>query len=368
MKTTTKLCVALLLCSGLTPVMAQDAPTNLGAPTETWMAEKPTDAKAQWKEPNRPIWRQADLLKAHAGQNNWVQQVVLDNEQDATYVSAAPGSKVSPRIHPDTDTVFIVFKGQIRFTVEGQEPVIATRTSMINIMKNTIYSYEVLPGENALFVEDNVKGYSTLYPVSGPVPAPARGDEMVKVSFPRGPAPYTGINKLHFNTLDAIATCKLGPAIEDSRLFLTPNTSYLNPADNKCAAADGAGRRGGRRGGAAPAGDAAAAAAPAGGAAAAPAAPAGGGRRGGGDAAAPINTNGMFGHLHSGAVEWWIVQLGGIVGNFEKQGTFHAVEGDILYAPPGTWHQMGADAPSGPSVRVTMGSYQRLNMNSIPNP
>jgi quercetin dioxygenase-like cupin family protein len=309
-----------------------------GGPAETWYINKVD--KVVYTPPNRPIWRQADLLKMHAGQNNWVQQVVLDNEQDATYNSAAPGSKLSPRIHPDTDTVFVVFKGQIRFTVEGQEPVIATRTSMINIMKNTEYSYEVLPGENALFVEDNVRGYSSLYPVDGPVPAPAKGDEMVKVSFPRGPAPYTGVNRLAFNTLDAIATCKLGPAIEDDRLYLTPNTSYLNPADNKCAAADGGGgRRGGRRGG---------------------------GAGGEGGAAGPIDVNKQFGHLHSGAVEWWIVQLGGIVGNFEQQGTFHAVEGDILYAAPATWHQMGADAPSGPSVRVTMGSYQRLNMNSIP--
>ena len=328
MKTKTKMIAGLLLCSGLTPVMAQDAaapaapaPRAARAQVETWMTEKPINAKPEWKGPNRPIWRLADLKKMHAGQNNWVQPIVLDNEQEATYVSAAPGSKVSPRIHPDTDTVFVVTSGQIRFTVEGQEPAVATRTSIVNIMKNTMYSYEVIGTENALFVEDNVRGYSTLYPVSGPVPAPAKGDEMVKVSFPRGPSPYTGINKLHFNTLDAIASCKVGAAVVDSRMYLTPHVTFVNPAEDKCAqaaaaaaAAGGGGGRGGRRGAGAAAGGEDDASGP----------------------ATPLNYKGTFGHLHSGAVEWWVVQLGGISGTFEDQGEFHAVEGDILYAPPST--------------------------------
>jgi len=42
------------------------------------------------------------------------------------------------------------------------------------------------------------------------------------------------------------------------------------------------------------------------------------------------------------------------------------VKGDILYAAPATWHQMRPEGPTGPSVHLTMGSYQRLNMNSIP--
>jgi len=29
-----------------------------------------------------------------------------------------------------------------------------------------------------------------------------------------------------------------------------------------------------------------------------------------------------------------------------------------------TWHQMAAEAPSGPSVRLAMGAYQRINMNN----
>jgi hypothetical protein len=56
----------------------------------------------------RPLWRLSDLEQMHAAQNNWQQQIIPDPKQDATYNSAAPGSKFDARAHPDTPTVFIV--------------------------------------------------------------------------------------------------------------------------------------------------------------------------------------------------------------------------------------------------------------------
>ena len=49
------------------------------------------------------------------------------------------------------------------------------------------------------------------------------------------------------------------------------------------------------------------------------------------------------------------MQVGQISGKFENVGEFHAVEGDVLYAAPMTWHQMAAEAPSGPNVRLAIG-------------
>ena len=57
-----------------------------------------------------------------------------------------------------------------------------------------------------------------------------------------------------------------------------------------------------------------------------------------------------------------------ISGKFENMGEYHAVEGDVLYAAPMSWHQMAAEAPSGPSVRLAMGGYQLINMNNTENP
>jgi hypothetical protein len=66
-----------------------------------------------------------------------------------------------------------------------------------------------------------------------------------------------------------------------------------------------------------------------------------------------------FGHVHAGPAEWWIVQVGAISSKFENAGEFHAA--------PMTWHQMAAEAPSGPSVRLAMGGYALINMNNTEN-
>src|SRR5690349_24466621 len=88
--------------------------------------------------PMRPLWKLADLKQMHAGQNNWREQIIKDPEQDVTYNSAASGSRVGARLHPDTPTVFVVIAGEMHFTVEGQADAKATRGSIVNIMKTTI--------------------------------------------------------------------------------------------------------------------------------------------------------------------------------------------------------------------------------------
>lgn len=45
-------------------------------------------------------------------------------------------------------------------------------------------------------------------------------------------------------------------------------------------------------------------------------------------------------------------------------GQDNAIEGDVLYAAPMGWHQMGAEAPSGPSVRLAMAAYPLINMHN----
>lgn len=70
--------------------------------------------------------------------------------------------------------------------------------------------------------------------------------------------------------------------------------------------------------------------------------------------------------MHAGPAEWWIVQSGVIVGQFENAGEFRAVEGDILYAAPMSWHQTRAEDPTNPNVRLAMGAYGFINMNSMP--
>ena len=319
--------ISVLVAVGALPTLgAQGAQSARGSANEMWWVNKTKGG--MYSPPMRPLWKLSDLKQMHAGRNNWQEQIIRDPEQDATYNSAAPGSRVGPRLHPDTPTVFVVIAGAVRFSVEGQEAVTATRGSIVNIMKTTIFSYEVVGGQNALWVEVNPANYKTVYPASGPQPPRASSGEIVKVSFNHTPAPYSPPNQLHWNLFDdGFGKCApAGPRVMDDHLFASPLIGYVNAADNKC--------------------------------------PGGRGNVGGGPSQGAFNPNSTFGHMHAGPAEWWIVQVGAISGKFEGVGEFHATEGDVLYAAPMTWHQMGAEAPSGPSVRLAMGGYPLINMNS----
>lgn len=322
----------------ISAVFAQNSATSAGSsptlagrqPAEPWWVEK--TAGGIYKPPMRPMWKLSDLKRMHAGQANWRQQIILDPEQDATYNSAAPGAKFGQRIHPDTPTVFVVIAGGLRFDVEGQQPVTAKRGSIINIMKTTVFSYEATGSDNALWVEVNPANYKTLYPASAPQPKAMSGGQVIKVAFAHVPAPYDGINQLHYNTFDGIARCdKPGAKVRDDHLFASPLLGWVNAEDNPC-------KTGRLNVGNAPVP--------------------------GSGTLPPFNPDSNFGHMHAGPAEWWIVQVGKIVGKFEKQGEFHAEEGDVLYAAPMMWHQMAAEAASGPSVRLAMGGYELINMNN----
>jgi hypothetical protein len=157
------------------------------------------------------------------------------------------------------------------------------------------------------------------------------GTTVTKVSFNHRPGTYTGNNKLYFNLFDAIAKCQpTGGVVDEDHLFVNPLTGFVNTAEytSKCP----------------------------------PGSP--GRVRGGSASTAPFNPNSTFGHLHIGVREWWIVQAGAIQGRFEKTGEFHAVEGDVLNAEEDMWHQMGLEAPSGPSVRTAISAYHISNMGN----
>ena len=340
MRTRTRIAIGALVVGSCLPLLAQDTPPAApargggrggrgGGPAQTWFVEKTKGGV--YPAPMRPIWKLADLKKMHAGQNNWSEQIIKDPEQDVTYNSGAPGFKFAERLHPDTPTVFVVIAGELNWTVEGQPPTTAKRGAIMHITKGTIFAFDVAGTENALWIEVNPTNYKTVYPTSGPAPTAKSGGEIIKVSFNHTPAPYTGNNRLMVNTFDDRigAKCETGAAVLTDGIFASPLLGYVNAADNKCGTGTGNIGSGPLK-----------------------------------DGAPAFNPASIFGHIHAGPAEWWIVQVGQIRGQFENTGQFHAVEGDVLYAAPMTWHQMAAEALSGPNVRLAMGGYQLINMGN----
>ncbi len=111
-------------------------------PTVVW-APKPVKTPG-YTGIHKPWIKLADLKAKHKGQPTWRELLVNDGRLTAEYFSAAPGTKVSRRFHPDTREWFAVVEGEVRVEIEGQEPFTATRGSLVNIPRQTIYSLETI--------------------------------------------------------------------------------------------------------------------------------------------------------------------------------------------------------------------------------
>ena len=131
-------------------------------PTTVW-APKPIKTPA-YKAGLKPWVKLADLKAKHKGQANWHEVIVDDGRLTGEYVSAAPGTKVSRRFHPDTREWFAIVEGEVRVEIEGQEPFTATRGSLVNIPRQTIYSLETIGTAPSLRFTLNVSGAKTVYP------------------------------------------------------------------------------------------------------------------------------------------------------------------------------------------------------------
>jgi len=108
------------------------------------------------------------------------QTVVDDNSLRADYVSMAPGVKTPRQFHPDTRAWWIVQDGQIRFSIEGQEPFGASKGYLVQVPYRNIFSLETVGDKPSLRLEVNIAGDKTMYPIDVQ-PETVKGFTFVKV-------------------------------------------------------------------------------------------------------------------------------------------------------------------------------------------
>src|SRR5688500_19378557 len=89
---------ALLLSCSAVPDAQQPPP--IPVPTSAW-APKPVKTPG-YTGIHKPWVKLADLKARHKGQPTWRELIVNDGRLTAEYFSAAPGTKVTRRFHPDT--------------------------------------------------------------------------------------------------------------------------------------------------------------------------------------------------------------------------------------------------------------------------
>lgn len=298
---------ALGVCSALPGQQSAVNGQGRGAPRET-LAWAPVPVKpSAWTAPNKPHWKLSEVLAKHKGQNSWRETVVSDNTLQAEYVSMAPGAKTPRMFRPDTRAWWIVQDGQVRFTIEGQEPFVATKGFMVQVPYRNVFSMETVGDAPALFLEVNIAGATTMYPVEE-TPTPLPGFEFVKVRV-TGKGTYDGGNKpfVDFNQIVA-GTDKTQRFIADARAVANIIRGRPIPeprANDK-------------------------------------------------------------GHFHEESAEFWFVMEGQIRYRIGSLPVFIADQGDIVYVPKQTWHLASFAGSSGMSTRIAMNGYQDLLHNYQP--
>src|ERR687891_1845589 len=103
--------------------------------------------------PNKAHTRLSDLLAKHKGQQNWTEVVVHDHLFHAEYISMAPGGRTPRRFHQDHRIWWVVQSGQIRFTIEGQEPFVASKGYLVQVPYRVPFSMETVGDEPSLRFE-----------------------------------------------------------------------------------------------------------------------------------------------------------------------------------------------------------------------
>jgi mannose-6-phosphate isomerase-like protein (cupin superfamily) len=283
--------------------LAGIAQQRRGTPETPSWAPKPVEP-TKYVPPHKPHTKLADLKAKNKGRADWKEVIVDDDHLHAEYISTAAGTKVSKRFHPDTREWWIVMDGQIRFEIEGQEPFVATKASMVQVPMQTIYSMETVGDKPALRFEVNIARAKTLYPQEVQPPKTA-GLNWILVNLNRKPGPYDNGNQPHIN-LNELAKApnyRGGRFVHDDRAVANIIYGYekdlppLNPKDR--------------------------------------------------------------GHYHPECAEFWLIMAGQIRYPIENQGVIIADEGDVVYAPMFTFHAPRFHG-QGPSCRLAMNGYTNI--------
>jgi mannose-6-phosphate isomerase-like protein (cupin superfamily) len=176
------LCIAALAL----PAMAQD---------QALYAWSPKPDRLPGYGQNRPVTRLPAVLARHRGQARWREQVILTKRYDAQWIQAAPGDKEAAKYWGDDRAVWVVWGGQIRFTIEGQQPFVATKGFLVQVPQRVRYAMETIGSEPSLRFEVLHAGIAPLYVGDGPKPADPPGTHYVKISTPTQPEAYDAVNR-----------------------------------------------------------------------------------------------------------------------------------------------------------------------------
>ena len=265
---------------------------------------------------NKEVTTVADVMAGKDPSVSWRQRVVEGQNLRAYYVGLKPGDSTRKVLSTDHRIGFIVWEGQIEFTVQGQPPLMAKKGTMVQIPARLEYRLKNVGATPSLHFEvfpKEMEDFPTLvYPESSatlPAPPPDQQWTLSELgapdTFTRLPAQNANFNFFR-HYLDSPSS---GEFVRDDRFFM--NAIREN-----------------------------------------------------GNVNAPTNPD--IGHFHVYGEEFWFV-IEGRVG-FLKEGSPYsfAEAGSIIYNPPMRWHRMGTHPP-GAGTRIAINGY-RFGDHHLPRP
>jgi mannose-6-phosphate isomerase-like protein (cupin superfamily) len=263
-----------------------------GKATIAWAAKPAT--LPPYTGPNKLVWRLADLLAAHKSKPSWHQEVFLSRDFQGDWIQMAPGEKTKTQFYADDRVFWVVQSGQMKVTIEGQEPFIASKHFLIQVPKRLQYSVETVGSEPVLFFQMTPAGESPDYPLSE-TPTPVKGVQYIQAAY-SGHGDYDKINKpaIDFEKDIVQGGQKIGVWIRDDHTFVT----ILRSAKG-----------------------------------------------------VPTPPDTVWGHFHANFPEIWLITEGTQQFLVEGEKLVTVTDGDLVNAPTGRWHR-AMPYGDGPSTRL----------------
>ena len=306
-------------CAGLIAASVMLAQTEPSAgkqrpPAKIFYVPKPIQP-TPYVSPMKPLVRLADLKAKHAGQANWNELVVNDNNNRAEVISAAPGSKIARHLHSDAPEYWIVQEGRIRFEIEDPPGTLrsyeASKGDLVLAPERHLHSLEVVGTEPAIRFQVSLPDTTTIY--ESKPEGTEKGMKMTAVTLATGDnpdeVPEDGKPHHVFFNIDELQKEYAGRKTW-SDLAVRKNRAHANIICGYVSAAK--------------------------------------------------RPEGDLGHYHTDFAEMWIVMRGQETFAIEGLDPFVAAAGDVVYAPAKRWH-LPEPAGAGMSCRLAITPYPAGN-------
>ncbi len=244
---------------------------------------------APFTPPNALFKPLSAILARHKAQKSWAETEVLTRDYIGQYIQMAPGEKTKTQFYADDRVFWVVQSGAIRFTIEGQEPFVATKGFLVQVPYRVPYSMETVGEEPSLRFEIRASYEQPSYP-STETPPKVKGWNYALATY-TGKGKYDDSNKPYLDfEKDIVQGGGKGGG------FVRDDHTWANVI------------------------------------------------RG---AAAPLPADTELGHFHENFAEFWIVLEGEEDFLIQGEKLVRAHRGDIVFAPEERWHRATHNGPIG---------------------